>query len=75
MAIVALESERARCRKERGERMSYGDYHHQLAKERMQTAIKEREHSDLVKQARLASRGPRMGTFTRSPALVTALFR
>jgi len=55
--------------------MFYGDYHHELDKERMQTAIKEREHSDLVKQARLASRGPRMGTFTRSTAFVTALFR
>jgi hypothetical protein len=55
--------------------MFYGDYHHELAKERMQTAIKEREHGDLVKQARLANRGPRMGIFARSTALVTALFR
>jgi hypothetical protein len=55
--------------------MFYGDYHHELAKERMQTAIKEREHGNLVRQMRLARRGPRSSMFARSAALFTALFR
>ena len=55
--------------------MFYSDYHHELAKERMQTAIKEREHGNLVKRARLASSGPRRDIFARSTAFVTALFR
>ncbi|MDQ3285612.1 MAG: hypothetical protein M3P92_07920 [Actinomycetota bacterium] len=55
--------------------MFYGDYHQELGKERMQAAIEEREHDNLVKQVRLAGRGPRGGMFARSAAFVTALFR
>jgi hypothetical protein len=55
--------------------MFYGEYHHELAKERMRAAIEEREHVKLVKQVRLAGRGSRGGMFARSAALVTALFR
>ena len=53
--------------------MLYGDYEHALAKERMQTAIREREQDRLIKQLRSASRGPRGGLIARSAALSTAL--
>ena len=55
--------------------MLYGDYEHMLAKERMQTAIREREHDHLVKQLRSASRSSRSGLIARSAALLTSLFR
>ena len=55
--------------------MLYGDYEHVLAKERMQSAIREREHDRLVKQLRLANRGRRGGLIVRSAALITSLFR
>ena len=55
--------------------MLYGDYEHVLAKERMQSAIREREHDRLVKQLRSASRSPRRGLIARSVALITSLFR
>ena len=55
--------------------MLYGDYEHVLAKERMESAIREREQDRLVKQLRLAREGPRTGLVARSAALVTALFR
>jgi hypothetical protein len=55
--------------------MFYGDYHQELAKERMRAAIEERQHVNLVKQVRSAGRGPRGGMFARSAAFVTALFR
>ena len=55
--------------------MFYGDYQRELAKERMRAAIEEREHANLVKQVRLAGRGPRGGMFARSAAFVVALFR
>ena len=60
---------------ERGEEMLYGDYEHVLAKDRMEAAIKEREHARLVKQLRSAGRGPRGGLIARSTALITSLFR
>jgi hypothetical protein len=60
---------------ERGEKMLYGDYEHVLAKERMQTAIREREHGQLVKQLRSAGRGSRSGLIARSASLITSLFR
>jgi hypothetical protein len=55
--------------------MLYGDYEHVLAKERMQTAIREREHDRLVKQLRSADRGPRGGLIVRSTAFLTSLFK
>jgi hypothetical protein len=55
--------------------MFYGDYHQELGKERMQAAIEEREHVNLLKQVRLAGRGHHGGMFGRSAAFVTALFR
>jgi hypothetical protein len=55
--------------------MLYGDYEHVLAKERMQTAIREREHDRLVKQLRSTSRSSRSGLIARSAALITPLFR
>jgi hypothetical protein len=60
---------------ERGEKMLYGDYEHVLAKERMQTAIREREHDHLVKQLRSANRSPRVGLIARSTVLIAFLFR
>ncbi len=55
--------------------MFYGDYSYDLAKERMQTAIKAHEQDRLVKQLRLARKGPRGGLVARSSALVMTLFR
>jgi hypothetical protein len=62
-------------RRERGERMFYSDYNHELAKERMQTAIKEREHVNLVKQMRLAGKGSRGGWVARTVAPIVSLVR
>ncbi len=55
--------------------MFYGDYSYELAKERMETAIKAHEQDRLVKQLRLARKGPRGGLVARSSALVMTLFR
>ena len=52
--------------------MFYSDYNHQLAKERMQTAIKEREHVNVVKQMRLARKGPRGGWVARTVAPIVS---
>ena len=60
---------------ERGEKMLYGDYEHVLAKERMETAIRQRERYHLVKQLRSANRSPRGGLIARSAALITSSFR
>ncbi len=60
---------------ERGEKMFYGDYYHEVAKERMQTAIRDREHAHLVKQLRSASKDSRSGLIARSAALIMSLFR
>ncbi len=55
--------------------MFYGDYFYELAKERMDTAIKAHEHDQLVKQLRLARKGPRSGLVARTSALLMTLFR
>ena len=58
--------------------MFYGDYSYDLAKERMETAIKDHEHDRLVKQLRLARKGSaaqRSGLIARSAALIMSLFR
>ena len=55
--------------------MFYGDYSYELAKERMETAIRAREHNQLVKELRLASKDPRGGLVARSSALLMTLFR
>jgi len=55
--------------------MFYGDYSYELAKERMETAIKDHERDNLVKQLRLARKGPSSGLVARSAALITTLFR
>ena len=55
--------------------MFYGDYSYELAKERMDTAIKAHEHGHLVKQLRLARKGPRSGLVGRSSALIMTVFR
>ena len=60
---------------EEREKMFYGDYSYDLAKERMETAIKAHEQDRLVKQLRLARKGPRGGLVARSSALVMTLFR
>jgi hypothetical protein len=62
-------------RRERGERMFYSDYNHELAKERMQTAIKEREHANLIKQMRLLRKDPRGGWVARTVAPIVSLVR
>jgi hypothetical protein len=66
---------KTRQRRERNERMFYSDNNHELAKERMQTAIKEREHVNLVKQMRLARKGPRGGWVARTVAPIVSLVR
>ncbi len=55
--------------------MFYGDYSYELAKERMETAIKARQQDRLVKQLRLARKGPRGGLVARTSALLITLFR
>jgi hypothetical protein len=60
---------------EEREKMFYGDYSYELAKERMETAIRAREHDQLVKQLRLARKGPRVSLVARSSALLMTLFR
>jgi hypothetical protein len=57
--------------------MFYGDYSYELAKERMDQAIRAREHDVLVKQLRAAPKGelPRKSMVARGTAVVTALFR
>jgi hypothetical protein len=60
---------------EEREKMFYGDYSYDLAKERMETAIKAHEQDRLVRQLRLARKGPRGGLVARGSALVMTLFR
>jgi hypothetical protein len=58
--------------------MFYGDYSYELAKERMDQAIRAREHDVLVKQLRAAPKEeelPRKSMVARGTAVVTALFR
>ena len=55
--------------------MFYGDYSYELAKERMETAIRAHEHDQLIKQLRLARKGARSGVVVRTSALVMGLFR
>ena len=55
--------------------MFYGDYSYELAKERMDTAIRAREHAQLVKELRSVRKGPRSGLVARSSALLMTLFR
>ena len=57
------------------EKMFYGGYSYELGKERMETAIRDLQHDGLVKQLRLARKGPRSGLVARSAAFLTALFR
>ena len=62
-------------KKERSEKMFHGDYSYEWAKERMETAIRDHEHDQLVKQLRLARKGHRSGLVARSAALIMTLFR
>jgi hypothetical protein len=57
--------------------MFYGDYSYELAKGKMDVAIRAREHDVLVKQLRAAPKGelPRKSMVARGTAVVTALFR
>ena len=55
--------------------MFYGDYSYELAKEKMDTAIRDHERDNLVKQFRLARMGPSSGFVARSAALIMSLFR
>jgi hypothetical protein len=61
--------------KARSEKMFYGDYSYELAKEKMDTAIRDHERDNLVKQFRLARMGPSSGFVARSAALIMSLFR
>jgi hypothetical protein len=61
--------------KKRSEKMFYGDYSYELAKERMEASIKAHEHDRLAKELRLARKGSRSGVVARSSALVMTLFR
>ncbi len=55
--------------------MFYGDYSYELAKAKMDTAIRDHERDNLVKQFRLAMKGPSSGFVARSAALIMSLFR
>ena len=57
--------------------MFYGDYSYELAKGRMDEAIKAREHDVLVKQLRAARKEelPRKSMVARGTAVGMALFR
>ncbi len=56
--------------------MLYGDYSYELAKERMETAIRAREHDQLVKELRSVRKGPHSGGLVaRTSALLMTLFR
>jgi hypothetical protein len=61
--------------KQRSEKMFYGDYSYEQATLKIETAIKDHEHDNLVKQLRLAKKGPSSGLVARSGALIMALFR
>jgi hypothetical protein len=54
-----------------------GDYSYELAKGKMDVAIRAREHDVLVKQVRAARKEepPRKSMVARGTAVVTALFR
>ena len=54
-----------------------GDYSYELAKGKMDQAIRAREHDVLVKQLRAARKWelPRKSMIARGTAVVTALFR
>ena len=54
-----------------------GDYSYELAKGKMDQAIRAREHDVLVKQLRAAHKGelPRKRMIARGTAVVTALLR
>jgi hypothetical protein len=60
--------------------MFYGDYSYELAKERMDQAIRAREHDVLLKRLRAAARKeeeelPPKSMVARGTAVLTALFR
>jgi hypothetical protein len=54
-----------------------GDYSYELAKGKMDGAIRAREHDVLIKQVRAVRKGepPRKSMVTRGIAVVMALFR
>ena len=62
-------------KKESSEKMFYGDYSYEMTKERIEAAIRAHEHDQLVKQLRLARKGPRDGVVARTGALVMTMFR
>lgn len=55
--------------------MFYGGYSYELAKERMEDAIRDHERENLVKELRLARKGPRSGFVARGGALILPLFK
>ena len=55
--------------------MFYGDYSYELAKERMETAIRARELDHMAKQFRLARRCPSSGFAALSVTFIMALFK
>jgi hypothetical protein len=57
--------------------MFYGDYSYELARERMDQAIRAREHDVLIKQLRATPKEelPPKSVVARGTAVVTALFR
>ncbi len=55
--------------------MFYGDYSYELAKERIETTIRAREHDQLVKELRSGRKGPRSGLVARSSTFLMTLFR
>ena len=55
--------------------MFYGDHSYELARERMDTVIRDHERDRLAKQLRSASKGPRSGLVARGAALIMTLVR
>ena len=75
MPIVATQSRDVPDQEGEEREVFSGDYSYELAKERMETAIRAREHDRLVKDLRLARKGPRGGMVARTSALLMTLFR
>ena len=55
--------------------MFYGDYSYELAKERMDEAIRAHEHDVLVKQLRSARKGPHKSMAARTAAFIMTMFK
>jgi hypothetical protein len=54
--------------------MFYGDYANEVAKQKIDGALRACEHDRLVKELRTARKGTRSGLVVRTTALIVSLF-